>query len=194
MGIEIMLEEAGLCDGQILSDSIRQWRANCQSGQFTIGGSIMRGNKLEMEVIGAQINEGEFFGYPYQRWLAILFVDPDRVMSSILFKTESMENFIELRRQYFVKGESLLCKTIRATMSKRASKSGNGYFAVEFEVASDGKYAEAIAQFRQLHYSPQLLQLENSNSTTPPETSEKSEGESVTENGNGKNGRNHKGK
>lgn len=193
MAIEILLEEAGLSDGQILADSIRQWRANCQSGLFTIGASTIRGNKLEMEIVGAQINEGEFFGYPHQKWLSILFVDPDGVMSSILFKTESMENFIELRRQYFVKGESLLGKTIRATMSKRASKSGNGYYAVEFDIAADGKYAEAISKFRQLHYSPQLLQIEN-NSTSPEPEPEKTEPANLNQNGNGKNSRNHKNK
>lgn len=163
MGNELMLEECGLGEGQILTDSIRQWRADCQSGQFKIGATTLRGPKLDLELIGAQVNEGEFFGYPHQKWLALLFVDPDGIMSSILFKTESLDNFEELRRQYLVKGESLLGKTIRAAMSKRASKaSGNGYFAVEFEVLSDGKYAEAIAQFRQLHYSPQLFRpLEN---------------------------------
>ena len=113
-----------------------------------------------MELVGAQINEGEFFGYPLQRWLALLFVDPDGVLSTILFKTESLDQFDEMRRQYRLKGESLLGKTIRATMSKRASKaSGNGYFAVEFEVVSNGKYAEAIAQFRQQHYSPEFIRL-----------------------------------
>jgi hypothetical protein len=158
---EILLEEAGLTDGQILADSIRQWRANCQTGQFTIGSSIVKGNKLDMELVGAQINEGEFFGYPNQKWLAILFVDQDRVMSSILLKTESLENFAELRREYFVKGESLLGKTIRANMCKRASKTGNGYYAVEFEVISDGVYADAIIQFRNTRYSPELLKMEN---------------------------------
>lgn len=163
MGNEILLEECGLSEGQILTDSIRAWRADCQCGQFKIGATTLKGAKLDMELVGAQVNEGEFFGYPHQKWLALLFVDPDGVMSSILFKTESLDNFEELRRQYLIKGESLLGKTIRAAMSKRASKaSGNGYFAVEFEVLSDGKYAEAIAQFRQLHYSPQLFrQLEN---------------------------------
>jgi hypothetical protein len=59
-----------------------------------------------------------------------------------------------------LKGESLLGKTIRASMSKRASRaSGNGYFAVEFEVVADGKYAEAIASFRQQHYSPDFIRL-----------------------------------
>ena len=113
-----------------------------------------------MELVGAQINEGEFFGYPLQRWLALLFVDPDGVLSTILFKTESLDQFDEMRRQYRLKGETLLGKTIRATMSKRASRAnGNGYFAVEFEVVSNGKYAEAIAQFRQQHYSPEFIRL-----------------------------------
>ena len=163
MGTEIILEEAGLREGQILADSIRQWRANCQTGNFTIGSSIVRGNTLDMELVGAQINEGEFFGYPEQKWLAILFVDPDRVMSSILFKTESLENVSEIRREYFVKGESLLGKTVRAVMSKRSSKSGNGYYAVEFSIISDGKYAKAIEKFRETRYSPSLLKIDQQN-------------------------------
>ena len=36
---------------------------------------------------------------------------------------------------------------------------GETYFAVEFEVVSPGKYAAAIADFRQRHYSPDLHRL-----------------------------------
>ena len=169
---EITLDDVTKLEpGQILADSIRQWRSDCQAGQFKIGATSFRGPKIDMELIGAQISEGEFFGYPLQKWLAVLFIDPDGVLSSILFKTESLDQFEELRRTYRLKGESLLGKTIRAHMCKRASRaSGNGYFAVEFEVVSDGKYAEAIAQFRQQHYSPAMFRaltatpaLENGN-------------------------------
>lgn len=157
---EIQLEEVGLEKGQILADSIRQWRSDCQAGQFKIGATTMRGNKLDMELVGAQVSEGEYFGYPYQKWLALLFVDPDGVLSSILFKTESLDNFEEMRRQYRIKGETLLGKTIRAMMSKRASKAaGTSYFAVEFEVVSAGKYADAIADFRQTRYIPDFVRL-----------------------------------
>lgn len=157
---EIQLEEVGLEPGQILADSIRQWRSDCQAGQFKVGATSFRGPKLDMELIGAQISEGEYFGYPRQKWLALLFVDMDGVLSSILFKTESLDNFEELRRSYRIKGETLLGKTIRASMSKRASKaSGTSYFAVEFEVISPGKYAEAIAEFRQLRYTPDFVRL-----------------------------------
>ena len=166
MKTEILLEEVGLESGQILADSIRQWRSDCQAGQFKIGATAFHGQKLDLELIGAQISEGEYFGYPHQKWLALLFVDPDRVVSSILFKTESLDNFEELRRSYRVKGESLLGKTIRAQMAKRASKaSGNGYFAVEFEIVSPGKYSEAIAKFRQQHYTPDFVRLIESKPT-----------------------------
>ena len=126
---EISLEEVTKLEpGQILADSVRQWRSDCQAGQFKIGASHFRGPKIDMELIGAQISEGEVLGYP-------------------------------------------LGKMIRAHMCKRASRaSGNGYFAVEFEVVSDGKYADAIAQFRQQHYSPAMFRaltatpaLENGN-------------------------------
>ncbi len=161
MMTEISLDDVTQLEpGQIMADSIRQWRPDCQSGQFKIGATTMKGSKLDMEIIGAQINEGEFFGYPLQKWLALLFVDPEGVLSTILFKTESLDQFEEMRRQYRLKGESLLGKTIRASMSKRASKAnGNGYFAVEFEVTNPGKYAKAITDFRQQHYSPEFIQL-----------------------------------
>ena len=126
---EILLEQTEpLAAGEILADSIRQWRSDCQAGQFKIGSTTFRGSKLEMELVGAQISEVEYFGYPNQKWLGVLFVDPDGVLSSILFKTESLDQFEELRRSYRLKGQSLLGKTIRAVMSKRASRaSGNGY-------------------------------------------------------------------
>ena len=158
--IELALDETGVPEGQILADSIRQWRADCQTGNFKIGAATLRGPKLDLEIVGAQISTGEFFGYRRQTWLAVVFVDPDGVLASILFKTESLDNFEEVRRQYRLKGETLLGKTLRATMSKRASRAnGESYYAVEFEVVSNGKYAAAIADFRQRHYSPALFRL-----------------------------------
>lgn len=164
---EITLDDVtALEPGQIMADSIRQWRSDCQAGQFKIGSTTMKGQKLDLELVGAQVSEGEYFGYPSQKWLALLFVDPDGVLSSILFKTESLDQFEEMRRAYRLKGESLLGKTIRAAMSKRASRAtGNSYFAVEFEVVSEGKHAEAIANFRQQHYTPEFVRLIESKPT-----------------------------
>ncbi len=169
MGRELLLEEINpLSEGEILADSVRQWRSDCQAGQFKIA-TTMKGHKLDMELVGAQITEGEYFGYPHQKWLALLFIDPDGVLSSIMFKTESLDQFEELRRTYRLKGETLLGKTIQAVMSRRASRAnGNGYYAVEFAVIKEGKFAEAIAQFRQLHYSPQLFRQLKNDATTPP--------------------------
>ena len=174
--IEIALDETGLPEGQILADSIRQWRSDCKAGQFKIGATIMHGNRLDMEIIGAQISEGEYFAYPLQKWLAILFVDSDRALSSILFKGESLDNFEELRRKYRLKSETLLGKTIRAQMAMRSSRThGETYYAVEFEVVSEGQYAQQIADFRQRHYSPGLFRLlsgpaENGNGNGHAET------------------------
>ncbi len=159
--MEINLEEAGALEpGEILSDSVRQWRSDCQAGQFKIGAGTFRGSKLDMELVGAEIREGEFFGYPLQRWLGLVFVDSEGVLSTILFKTESMDNFAELRRVYRLKGQSLLGKTVTARMVKRSSMStGKPYFAVEFEVTSEGQYATAIAHFRQQSYVNNFIRM-----------------------------------
>lgn len=176
--VEIALDETGRLEDQILADSIRQWRSDCQVGQFKIGATTMRGPKLDMEIVGAQISTGEFFAYPLQTWLAVLFVDPDGVLASILFKTESLDNFEELRRARRLKGETLLGKTIRATMSKRVSRAkGESYYAVEFEVVSEGRYARQIAEFRQLRYHSGLFRL----LAGPAETDEDDEADGKAE-------------
>lgn len=161
--IELNLEDVTPLDpGQILADSVRQWRSDCQAGQFKIGAGNFRGAKIEMELVGAAIFDGEFYGYRPQRWLGMVFIDPDGALSTILFKTESMDNFVELRRAYQLKGQSLLGKIIAARMVKRSSMAlGKPYFAAEFEVvANEGQYAPAIAELRkQLEKVSDFIQL-----------------------------------
>jgi hypothetical protein len=134
----------------VFTGSARQYRADCQTGQFKIGASRLVGPKLSLELVAARLVEGPFFGYPYQKWLNVIFVDPEGIVSSLLFKTESMDNFLELHRQALAANDILLGKAITARMSKRASRdSGQGYYAVEFEMTGDGAYGDAIARFRQ---------------------------------------------
>ena len=163
---EILLENfPKLEPGEIIADtSLRAYRSDCQIGMFKLGASTMKGQKLDMELIGAQLNIGEYFGYPpNMRWLAILFVDIEGVVSTVLFKTESLDNFLQLQIATRLKNESLLGKTVRATMNKRSSRAnGNSYFAVEFEViAKKGKFFSAIQDFRQNYYHPGMIQLES---------------------------------
>lgn len=151
----INLDEVGIEPGQILADGVRQWRAECGVGQFKIGQSLMRGGKLDMEVVAAQSYYGQpFQKYPPMEWLGILFVDPDGVLSSLLLKKESRENFLELLRQLKLKRKSVLGQSIRASMSQRSGQGrddkGNtiavSYFAVEFELnEKPAKYSAAIA-------------------------------------------------
>ena len=166
---EINFEEVGALEpGHIMIDSPRQWRPDCKAGQFKIGSTTMRGPRLDMEIIAAAVQEGEFYGYPPQKWMFVMFVDPDGVLSTILFKTESLDNFAELWRCNRLKGETLLGKTINARMCKRSSRAnGESYYAVEFEVTATGKFFAAIAEFRSKAYQPDMLRLA-SDPTTPP--------------------------
>jgi hypothetical protein len=133
----------------LFTGSARQYRADCQVGQFKIGAARMVSHTLTMELVAARIIEGDFFGYPHQKWLNVIFVDPDGIVSTMLLKTESMDNFLEVHRQALAANDILLGKAITARMSKRASRdSGQGYYAVEFELAGDGAYGDAIIQFR----------------------------------------------
>lgn len=120
--------------GIIWSGRPRQYRSDCQAGQFKIGADRMVGKSLEMEVFGFRTIDDELFGYDFQTWLQVLFIDPQNVVSSVLFKTESMDNFANLQVDLMTQGKAIGEGVVTATMSKRSSNTtGKGYFAVEFE-------------------------------------------------------------
>lgn len=111
----------------------RQYRSDCQKGQFKIGASQLVGDSLDLEVLAWRIFEDEIFGYSYQPWLEVIFVDPKNVVSTILFKTESLDNFANLSLDLAQQGSCVGEGVTTAKMAKRASAAnGTTYYAVEF--------------------------------------------------------------
>lgn len=156
-----------------------QYRADCKAGQFKIGESNMIGPKLEMEIIGFRTIEGELFNYPYQQWLEILFVR-ENVVSQVLFKTESMDNFINYFLVLGQKGSNVGLGVTTARMCKRSNDTGN-YYAAEFEFKeSDPKRIKELQLFASEHeiYSARLAP---SNGNSVPTGTE-----ATTENGKAK--------
>ena len=116
-----------------LQDKYLQYRADCQSGQFKIGANQMAGKSLKMEVLQWRKLTCELFGYEYQDWIEVVFINPENIVSHLLLKTESLDNFVNLNLLLLAKTRAIGQGITTATMSKRSSQSGNGYFAVEFE-------------------------------------------------------------
>ena len=139
--------EAQKPEGLLYVGSPRQYRADCKAGQFKIGASQVVGNRLKMEVIAARFVEGEFFGYDWKKWANIIFADESGAVSSMMIKTESLDNFLEVYRNALESRRTLLQLQLEAMMSARANDNGK-FFAVEFSVAGDGKFSEHIAAFR----------------------------------------------
>ncbi|MDJ0718381.1 MAG: hypothetical protein QNJ54_29835 [Prochloraceae cyanobacterium] len=117
--------------------SPRQYRADCKSGIFKIGETDMLGNSLKMEVLGCYPFKKKIFNYPRQPWLEVFFIDKDNAFSNILFKTESINNFIELMRKLTLRSQTISTQIVTAKTAKRSSDRGT-YYAVEFS-ASDNK-------------------------------------------------------
>ncbi len=115
----------------------RQYRSDCKAGVFKIGESEILGNSLEIEIISFRDFDDEIFGYPFQKWLEVFFIDKDNTVSHILFKTESIGNFLELLRKLTIASVAIGTCIITAKMSKRTNDHGT-YYAVEFE-ATDNK-------------------------------------------------------
>ncbi len=114
----------------------RQYRSDCKAGIFKIGESEIIGNSIEMEIISFRDFDDAIFNYPYQKWLEIFFIDKDNVVSHLLFKTESIDNFLELLRKLMIAKKAIRKSIVTAKMSKRSNDNGT-YYAVEFESADN---------------------------------------------------------
>ena len=110
----------------------RQYRGDCKAGVFKIGESKIIGNELKLEILSFRTFEEQLFNYPYQSWLEVIFVDSDNIVGHILFKTESLDNFLNLTLDLGTKGIAIGTGIVTAKMSKRTSDTGT-YYAVEFD-------------------------------------------------------------
>jgi hypothetical protein len=111
----------------------RQYRADCQSGHFKIGAGKFLGKALDLEVLAFRKIQDELFGYDYQTWLEIIFIDPENIIAHVMFKTESLDNFDEMVLDIAKNNQALSCGIVTATMVPRSSRAnGTSYHAVEF--------------------------------------------------------------
>ncbi len=120
-------------EGITFTGKPRQYRSDCQTGQFKIGAAKMLGKTLQMEVLAWRKLQDELFGYDFQTWLEIIFIDRQNLISHILFKTESMDNFDEMLLDLAEKQQPIACGIVTAQMQSRSSRAnGTTYYAVEF--------------------------------------------------------------
>jgi len=146
--------------GIVFTGKPRQYRADCQAGQFKIGASKMVGKSLRMEILSWGIFEDELFGYALQPWVGIIFIDPSNIVSQVLLKTESLDNFVNLTLEKAQEGFGVGQGVTIATMSKRASRSGSAYYAVEFDwEPNQPERLQEIAEFVQTNLELDKLQL-----------------------------------
>jgi hypothetical protein len=115
-----------------------QYRADCKAGVFKIGESKFVGSTLAMEILSWRTFEDQLFDYPHQTWLEILFVDPRNVVSHILFKTQSLDNFLDFMLDLASQGKAIGQGVTTAKMSKRSGDLGI-YYAVDFEWKESNK-------------------------------------------------------
>lgn len=121
-------------------------RADCKCGQFKLGKDTMIGNALVMEPITAKLKEAQLFKYRFQGWAEIIFVNDAGLVSSILIKGESLKNFFMLFQKVATQRKKLCELKITAKMAERMNEYGK-YYAITFEEAGPGKYAEQIKGF-----------------------------------------------
>lgn len=124
------------------------YRADCQYGTFKIKDKPIPGD-LTMDIIAVKKVVGEFFDYEYQDWLEVVFIDSGNTVSNILFKTESLDNFLDTVKMIYKAGKSIASTRWTGSMSPRMSKRlGKKYYAVEFTTQpQDQARLEELTQF-----------------------------------------------
>jgi len=125
----------------------RQYRSDCQLGKFKIGSAKTLGRTLSMEVLAFRKFQDEIFGYDFQTWLEVVFIDPANIVAHVLFKTESLDNFDEMVLDLSANKQAIATGIVTAEMVPRSSSAtGNSYHAVEFTWKANT--AERIEEIR----------------------------------------------
>ena len=79
----------------------------------------MLGKTLNLEILAYRKIQDKLFGYDFQTWLEIIFIDAQNIISHIMFKSESLDNFDELVLELFDKKVAIACGTVTAQMQPR---------------------------------------------------------------------------
>lgn len=108
------------------------YRGDCQMGKFKIKVNPVS-ETLDFTVLAIRHLQGEFFNYDYQDWIEIIFVDDKKIVSAMLLKTESMDNFGLTTKFILSSGKRLIDVIITGYFVKKTSViNKSSYYALEF--------------------------------------------------------------
>jgi len=100
------------------------YRGDCQIGKF----------KIKANVLAIRHLQGEFFNYDYQDWIEIIFADEKKIVSAMLLKTESMDNFGLTTKFILSSGLRLIDVIITGYFVKKTSVVNKStYYALDFK-------------------------------------------------------------
>jgi len=108
------------------------YRGDCQIGKFKIKANPVS-DTLDFTVLAIRHLQGEFFNYEYQDWIEIIFIDEKKIISAMLLKTESMDNFGLTTKFILSSGKRLIDVIITGYFVKKTSVvNKSSYYALEF--------------------------------------------------------------
>ena len=108
------------------------YRGDCQMGKFKIKANPVS-ETLDFTVLAIRHLQGEFFNYEYQDWIEIIFADEKKIVSAMLMKTESMDNFGLATKFILSSGKRLIDVIITGYFVKKTSVvNKSSYYALEF--------------------------------------------------------------
>ncbi|MFZ1320702.1 MAG: hypothetical protein WAT71_04025 [Ignavibacteria bacterium] len=127
------------------------YRGDCQIGKFKIKANPVS-DTLDFTVLAIRHLQGEFFNYEYQDWVEIIFADEKKIVSAMLLKTESMDNFGLTTKFILSSGKRLIDVIITGYFVKKTSVVNKStYYAIDFNFKdNDPETIKDIETFLQI--------------------------------------------
>jgi len=127
------------------------YRGDCQIGKFKIKANPVS-DTLDFTVLAIRHLQGEFFNYEYQDWVEIIFADEKKIVSAMLLKTESMDNFGLTTKFILSSGKRLIDVIITGYFVKKTSVVNKStYYTIDFHFKdNDPETVKDIETFLQI--------------------------------------------
>ncbi len=138
----------------------RDYRALCDkaSGFFSCN-EISKGGAIKMRILNWRLEQGVRLSDVYpepETVVQVVFIDEQNLISTVLFRTSSMRNFIQLIDNITAEGYALASLVVTAVLERVTTKSAHTFHIVKFKYEpNDEQNIREIIAFVQS--SPQAL-------------------------------------
>ena len=120
-----------------------EWQCFVESDKgYFMHESGLKTTRLSLRILNYRVEEGILFSAAYREPETVVqavFMDEDNQVGTIVFRTYSRDNFLQLVNSLALKRIPLATQVITASMKEMKSKAGHAFFAVHFTAENNSQ-------------------------------------------------------